>query len=120
MEAWATWLIAVAKANGLSPEVIARLKSLVLVTKHTATPVAPDEQLLVDIDLSILGASSERFAEYEQQIRDEYSFVPYDVFIQKRQEILKGFLDRPRIYQTAYCYDLLERNAITNLLLAIG
>ena len=37
---------------------------------------AADEQLLVDIDLAILGADTARFAEYQTQIRREYAHVP--------------------------------------------
>ena len=46
-----------------------------MATRHAALPAGGDEQLLVDIDLAILGASAARFAEYERQIRAEYAFV---------------------------------------------
>ena len=42
--------------------------------------MATDEVLLIDVDLSILGAEAQRFAQYEQQIRAEYAFVPEDLF----------------------------------------
>jgi predicted metal-dependent HD superfamily phosphohydrolase len=98
----------------------ARVESLVLATKHTALPVSPDEQLLVDIDLSILGAAEPRFAEYEQQIRQEYSFVPEVLFRQKRRAVLCSFLDRARIYSTEYFHSALEQQARANLLRAVS
>jgi predicted metal-dependent HD superfamily phosphohydrolase len=48
---------------GAPREVGARVATLVLATRHTASPESTDEQLLVDIDLSILGATESRFAE---------------------------------------------------------
>jgi predicted metal-dependent HD superfamily phosphohydrolase len=63
-----------------------RVRSLVLATRHCALPVTRDEQVLVDIDLAILGAEPARFAKYEQQIRAEYSFVPGFLFKRKRRE----------------------------------
>ena len=92
-----------------------RVAALVLATKHTAVPEAPDEQLLVDIDLSILGASESRFAEYERQIREEYAFVPQAVFREKRRAILRAFVARPSIYGTEYFRRLLEHQARANL-----
>lgn len=105
---------------GIAPDAVARIEQLVLATKHTAVPTEPDAQLLVDIDLSILGAHEARFAEYERQIREEYSFVPQDVFREKRRAILKSFLERPRIYGTPHFHGLLDQPARANLARAIG
>ncbi len=108
-------------SNGGAPdEVGARVAALVLVTKHTASPEDPDEQLLVDIDLSILGATEPRFAEYERQIREEYSLVPEVMFREKRRAILQSFIARPRIYSTQHFFGLLERQARVNLMRVVG
>jgi predicted metal-dependent HD superfamily phosphohydrolase len=100
---------------GVLPESIDRIQSLIMATCHTALPTTIDECCLVDIDLAILGSSTERFAEYEQQIRAEYNFVPETIFNQKRQEILQGFLDRSTIYSTKYFQDKLELRARGNI-----
>jgi predicted metal-dependent HD superfamily phosphohydrolase len=100
---------------GVLPASIDRIHALIMATCHTSLPTTSDECLLVDIDLAILGASTERFAEYEQQIRTEYSFVPEPIFNQKRQEILQGFLDRSTIYNTQYFQDKLEFRARQNI-----
>ena len=116
----AGWACEVLLAHGTTAAAAQRVHDLVMATRHTALPVSPDEQLLVDVDLSILGAGGERFAEYEQQIRDEYAFVPPALFRQKRGEILQGFLNRPVIYSTAHFRETLEACARANLRKAIA
>jgi predicted metal-dependent HD superfamily phosphohydrolase len=111
----AKWARSELSKAGVLPEKIDRIQSLIMATCHTALPMTIDECLLVDIDLAILGSPTERFAEYEQQIRTEYNFVPETIFNQKRQEILQGFLDRSTIYSTKYFQDKLERRARSNI-----
>ena len=100
---------------GVVADIADRVHALVMATRHTAVPSGRDEQLLVDIDLSILGAERARFDEYEQQIRKEYAYVPGFLFRRKRREILKGFLDRPAIYSTPHFHAALEARARDNL-----
>lgn len=102
----------------VSSDVIERIAQLVLATAHSVESTLHDEQLLVDIDLSILGASQERFAEYEAQIRDEYGFVEETQFRAKRREILLTFLERKRIYTTDLMFNELEAQARINLIKA--
>jgi predicted metal-dependent HD superfamily phosphohydrolase len=82
--------------------------------------VTADERLVVDIDLAILAAAPARFAEYERQIREEYGFVPEDVFRAKRREVLQGFADRRPIYATPAVRDRLEAAAHANLARALS
>jgi predicted metal-dependent HD superfamily phosphohydrolase len=91
------------------------VRDLVLVTKTHEGLTHPDAPLLVDIDLSILGASAERFFEYEDQIRQEYAWVPEDIFRTKRAEILERFLARDVIYRTPKFYQTHEKHARANL-----
>ena len=105
---------------GAAPEVVGRVSALILATRHTAVPTDLDEQVLVDIDLAILGACEPRFAEYGQQIRNEYAFVPDGLFKQRRRALLLSFLDRPRIYSTSHFHELLEERARENLRRAVG
>lgn len=116
----ADWLDEVAVQAGLGDGVRGRLRDLVLVTRHSAAPATPDEALLVDVDLSILGAPAERFAEYEAQVRHEYRLVPDWLYRHKRREILTGFLDRPQIYSTAECRGRFEAQARRNLAASIA
>lgn len=89
--------------------------NLITATKHTTAPTNPDVQLLVDIDLSILGQSKEIFDEYERQIRKEYEWVSENEFITGRLAILKSFLDRPFIYSTEFFRKKYENIARKNL-----
>ena len=60
---------------------------LIVATKHDAVPKDADAGLLVDIDLSILGADPERFDEYERQVRFEYQWVADDAFRAARKPV---------------------------------
>lgn len=115
----ADWARQVLVQHGAADAVAERVHALILATRHTAQPVAGDAQILVDIDLAILGAAAPRFAEYEQQIRREYADVPGWLFRQKRRAILRGFLQRPHIYSTPYFRTALEETARANLQRAI-
>lgn len=92
-----------------------RVHRLVMATQHRAEPVSLDEQVLVDVDLSILGATPERFAQYETQIKAEYAWVPEAIFSEKRREVLASFMGRPRLYATDTFRDLYEARARENL-----
>jgi predicted metal-dependent HD superfamily phosphohydrolase len=87
---------------------------LILVTKHHVAQ-ADDERLLTDIDLSILGASPKRFAEYERQIRIEYAWVPEDIYRRERAKVLQRFSEREHIYSTEFFRGRLEAQARANL-----
>ncbi len=107
-------------AHMVPPEVIARIYDLILLTKDHGVPTSNDGQLMLDIDLSILGADSHIYAQFEKDVRKEYKRVPFFMFKKKRKEILKAFLSRPRIYQTPYFFDRLEKHAKQNLTWAIS
>ena len=88
---------------------------MILDTKHTKPPHDTDGALLVDIDLTILGQSWERFEEYERQIRQEYEWVEAKTFAEGRSAMLKSFLKRPCIYYTNHFGDKYEARARMNL-----
>jgi predicted metal-dependent HD superfamily phosphohydrolase len=111
----AAWAEEVARGAGLPADVATRIRGLIMATKHDALPGSNDGRLLVDIDLAILGASGERFDEYERQVRQEYSWVPDVLFRSKRREILEAFLARPHIFSTDYFRSRYEAQARANL-----
>ena len=82
---------------------------------YDVIPQGVDAGLLVDIDLSILGANPDRFDEYEYQIRQEYAWVPDGLFRTKRKALLQGFLARTRIFNTTYFVERYEKQARLNL-----
>jgi predicted metal-dependent HD superfamily phosphohydrolase len=116
----ADWARDALRAAGLDAAAAQRVHDLVMATKHDAQPADADAQLLVDIDLSILGAPPARFAEYERQIRAEYAHIPPEVFEPRRRSILGRFLARDPLYQTPGVRSRCEAQARINLRGAIG
>lgn len=116
----ADWACEALQAAALPAALCQRVHDLVMATRHSAAPEGPDAQLLVDIDLGILAAPAARFAEYEQQIRSEYAFVPGWIFRRKRRAVLQSFLDRPQIYSTPVFHALHEAAARANLRAAVA
>lgn len=94
---------------------VKKVNDLILATKHTIIPFDNDAKYLVDLDLAILGKDKKEFAEYEKGIRDEYIWVPKQVFKEKRREVLKKFYDRKPIYLTEYFREKYEESAKKNL-----
>lgn len=75
---------------------------IILATKKHSSTEDSLVDLFLDLDLSILGASKERFEEYEDQIKKEYSFVAKDVYIRERSRILENFLNQRKIFKTKH------------------
>jgi predicted metal-dependent HD superfamily phosphohydrolase len=92
-----------------------RIYELVMATRHNAAPAGMDTQILVDVDLSILGASPDRFDEYELQVRQEYSWVPGPLFRRERRKVLEDFLQRQTIFQSKQFITAYESQARENL-----
>ncbi|MBR7800557.1 HD domain-containing protein [Undibacterium fentianense] len=111
----ADWALEVLSCAGASDEQLSRVGSLIMATCHQAEPSESDQRLLVDIDLSILGANPARFAEYDTQVGLEYHWVPKWIYRSKRKAVLRNFLDRPQIYGTAHFHERLEAQARVNL-----
>lgn len=103
------------RAAGGGDEAAQRVHGLVMATEHHAMPRSRDAQVLVDVDLSILGAAPARFDEYEQQVRDEYRHVPEFMFRSKRRAVLEGFVQRQCIFNTEAYVHALEAQARHNL-----
>jgi len=111
----AEWARQALQAAGASDASAERVHALVMATRHDAVPEGRDAELLIDIDLSILGAERARFDEYERQVHVEYGFVPEEIRLPRRRAILQRFLDRPAIYATPRMHALLEARARENL-----
>jgi predicted metal-dependent HD superfamily phosphohydrolase len=97
----ADWACRVMQELQRPDDEIVRVRKMVLATAHAANAETPDEALLLDIDLSILGADETTFDEYDRAIRVEYEWVPEEAYRAARSNVLQGFLNRERIFQTA-------------------
>jgi len=115
----ADWAMKFLRQNGASETQINRIEGLIMATCHNGKATDDDMQILIDIDLSILGARADVYDIYEKNIRKEYRKVPKFIFRKKRKEILKVFLAQPHIYGSEHFYDLLEEQARVNLSKAI-
>lgn len=111
----AEWAETELAAAGVESPSVTRVVDHILATRHKALPVGNDQKLLVDVDLSILGAPRSRFLQYEEQVREEYRWVPMFLYRRKRRGILGEFLARDAIYQTPVIRDRLEHQARANL-----
>jgi predicted metal-dependent HD superfamily phosphohydrolase len=116
----ADWARASMVEAGAGSQAADRVHALIMETRHKAAPESADAQLLVDIDLSILGAPAPRFDESDRQVRAEYAHVPDASYCQGRRAILQGFLARPRLYSTDHFHSRLEQRARDNLRRALA
>lgn len=111
----ADWAGAALMDAGLDPAAVARVHTLILCTRYAAPQTDADAQVLMDVDLAILGSLPARFAECESQIRAEYAWVSEPIFRQKRRDILELFLSLPSIYATERYRARYEAQARSNL-----
>ena len=124
----AAWAARSLVRAGADSDTAQRVHDLVMATQHGFTQeTAPaalgaslDVQLLVDIDLSILGSPAERFERYDQDVRKEYAWVPGFRYQEARAQVLQRYLDRPRLYHGEHAVALLEAQARINLAAALS
>lgn len=106
------------------PVSVERACTAILATIGHAPPkdisACPDIAILLDVDLSILGADAERFQEYAAAIRKEYAHVPDEVYVPKRREVLGRFLQRDRLYLTDWAHERWDGRARENLRTLLG
>ena len=98
-----------------------RVFSLIMTTLHNGETQlnGVDQQLIVDFDLTILGASPDVYDEYERNIRKEYRMVPSFIYRKKRKELLRSFLNDDSLYCLDYFKDKFEVTARQNISRAI-
>jgi len=83
----------------VEPDVVQETARLILLTKtHRTTGDDTAGQLMLDADLSVLGAEPKDYDRYAAAIRREYAWLPEAEYRTGRCRVLEGFLARPRIY----------------------
>jgi len=88
-------------ALGVPTAIAWEVDLMIRATKHHSSEhLSADGELFLDLDISILGASSELYHEYSDAIRKEYDWVPWSIYRQARSAILRNFLQRQRIFFT--------------------
>lgn len=101
-------------------EIIEHCTQLIIATKQHQPADYPDSDLLLDLDLAILGSSWDNYLEYTRKIRREYSVFPGILYKPGRKKVLEKFLERPFIYQTETFRRDFEQIARANLQMEIS
>jgi predicted metal-dependent HD superfamily phosphohydrolase len=116
----ASWAARALIGAGVDEETAQRVYDLVMATRHDSPANGADAELLVDIDLAILGSPAARFERYDRDIRKEYASVPALRYRFQRAHVLRGFLSRSQIYLRAPAPEGLETQARKNLAAALS
>ncbi len=111
----ADWAAHVLEKSGAPPASIETVRSLIMATRHGEQPTDPAHQLLVDVDLAILGADPDRYRDFELQIRAEYWWVPTALYRKQRIALLRSFIMRQSVYATHEFRERYERLARNNI-----
>jgi predicted metal-dependent HD superfamily phosphohydrolase len=88
------------KHTEIAPETLETCIKHILATKHHEPSENPDTNLLLDLDLAILGGPWETYEQYARQVRKEYGIYPDLLYNPGRKKVLATFLERAAIYKT--------------------
>jgi predicted metal-dependent HD superfamily phosphohydrolase len=95
------------------PERVAHVQRLVLATAgHQAR--WPDEAVLLDADLAVLGAARPDYVAYVRAVREEFAHVDDEAWRVGRSDLLRSLLDLPQLFTTPPMSEL-EPRARENL-----
>lgn len=102
-------------ACGIDEDTAGEVARLILLTKgHKVESGDRLGALMVSIDLSILGASRDRYREYATDVRQEYSHVPEEAWQAGRSAVLRALMDGPIFAHPEFRGEL-EAQARTNM-----
>ncbi len=111
----ADWARQFLLSQGLPTTLADTVHQHVMDTRHTPGTLTGDALWVVDIDLAILGQSDAVYRQFERNVRREYFFVRWPRYVAGRSAVLQGFLERQRIYSTAFFDQRYEAPARANL-----
>lgn len=103
------------RSLGIPEPDLEQVKEMILATKLHAPSTNNLTNLLIDLDLAILGADQERYDRYSQGVRKEYSLYPDILYRPGRRKVLQHFLAQPHIYKTAAFREAFEGKAKANM-----
>jgi len=95
------------------PDRVAHVQRVVMATAgHEAR--WPDEGVLLDADLAVLGAPRPEYVDYVEAVRQEFAHLDAEGWRRGRAEVLRSLLARPRLFTTP-AMRVLEPRARENL-----
>ena len=87
----------------------------ILATKSHKRRANMDTNILLDLDMAILGSPREDYKLYAQRIRKEYYIYPNIIYKKGRVKVLKQMLEPSSIYHHEYFIDKYEAKARENI-----
>jgi predicted metal-dependent HD superfamily phosphohydrolase len=90
-------------------------KTQIELTKAHLKSDVDDTNILMDLDLSILGKSSGEYEIYRKNIRKEYHIFPNFLYHLGRKKVLKSLLNQDTIYKTEVFQQKYEAQVKINL-----
>jgi predicted metal-dependent HD superfamily phosphohydrolase len=106
-------------ALGYLEKDIKKIYDTILLTTHENFCDNLEGQIMLDIDLSILGQKYPQFEKYEKGIRKEFRNVPDISYSYNRIKFLKKMLIQESIYQTDNFKEKYEEIARKNIILLV-
>jgi predicted metal-dependent HD superfamily phosphohydrolase len=97
-------------------QMITTVQSMIRATNINHHPPSDmDHRILLDADLNTLASHHELYDRNARAIRQEFIFVSEPEYRRGRTEILKGFLERDRIFLTDHMFEKFEEKARQNI-----
>ena len=103
-------------AKGFSnKEVVNDIARSIVETNHKHSPSSELSKWVVDLDLSGMGLSNEKFQNDGESVRRELTHLSDQEYVDSQIRFFKGLLARDRIYHTDYFHDQYEAPARKNI-----
>lgn len=96
-----------------------RVGRLIEATTHNRAGSDGDEKLLIDVDLSVLGAPAARYDEYAVAVRKEFCHADDALYRAGRRAFLRSMLARTTLYCLPAFRDRFEARARENMALEL-
>jgi predicted metal-dependent HD superfamily phosphohydrolase len=109
-------MVSFATIANIDPKTIEVATNCIQASKHNHPPQTHSEQVMIDVDLAILGQPWPQYELYTQQIRKEYAHVPQIIYVLNRRHVIKRFVEyRLYIYFTPHMREHHEAQARANI-----
>lgn len=105
----------------VQPEILNLAVRLIELTgKHTKTieSYTNVEAIMISCDLSILGKDTDSYKKYSCGVKQEYSYIPDDIFVQERIKVLSSLLSKANnctLFPASMWHQLYNAKAIKNM-----